>query len=58
MAAPHLTPVNDIKSVIVYSMQASDVDTVIVAGKILMQNRELKNLDEERIIYEVKHVKL
>lgn len=53
-----MTPVNDIKSVIVYSMQASDVDTVIVAGKILMQNRELKNLDEERIIYEVKHVKL
>lgn len=58
MTAPHLTPVNDIKSVIVYSMQASDVDTVIVAGKILMQNRELKNLDEERILYEVKHVKL
>jgi len=57
MTAPHLNPVNEIGSAIVYSMQASDVDTVIVQGELLMEKRELKKLDEERIIYEVNHVK-
>ncbi len=57
LTAAHLNPVNDIGSAIVYSMQASDVDTVIVQGKILMRNRTLKTLDEERILYEVNHVK-
>ncbi len=58
MRAPHLNPVHDIESDIVYSMQGSDIDTVIVNGKVLMEKRELKTLDEERIIYEVNNVKL
>ena len=58
MTAAHLHPVNDIESVIVYSMQGSDVDTVIVNGKILMKNREIITLDEEKIIFEVENVKL
>jgi len=58
LTAPHLNPLNDMKSAVVYSMQASDVDTVIVRGEILMEHRELKKLDEERILYEVNHVKL
>ncbi len=39
-------------SLMVYSANSSSVDTVIVDGKILMQNRELKTLDEEKIIAE------
>ena len=39
-------------SLLVYSANASSVDTVIVDGKILMQHRELKTLDEEKIIAE------
>ena len=39
-------------SLLVYSANSSSVDTVIVDGKILMQNRELKTLDEEKIIAE------
>lgn len=39
-------------SLLVYSANASAVDTVIVDGKILMQGRELKTLDEEKIIAE------
>lgn len=58
LTAAHLNPLNDMKSAVVYSMQASDVDTVIVRGEILMEHRELKKLDEERILYEVNHVKL
>jgi 5-methylthioadenosine/S-adenosylhomocysteine deaminase len=41
-------------SLMVYSANSSSVDTVIVDGKILMQNRELKTLDEEKIISEFK----
>ena len=41
-------------SLMVYSANSSSVDTVIVDGKILMQNRELKTLDEEKIIAEFK----
>ncbi|MBD3879511.1 MAG: amidohydrolase [Quinella sp. 1Q5] len=39
-------------SLLVYSANASAADTVIVDGKILMQGRELKTLDEEKIIAE------
>ena len=36
-------------SLLVYSANSSSADTVIVDGKILMQGRELKTLDEEKI---------
>lgn len=49
---PHLSPLNDPYSAVVYSAQGSDVDTVIVDGDILMENRELKTIDEERVKYE------
>lgn len=44
-------PTNPV-SLLVYSANSASVDTVIVDGKILMQNRELKTLDEEKIIAE------
>ena len=53
---PHLHPINNIHSSIVYSIQSSDVDTVIVDGQILMQNRSFTLLDEERIFYKVKEI--
>lgn len=53
---PHFYPLNDPMSAVVYSAQASDVDTVIVDGNILMENRELKGLDEEKIKYMVKNI--
>lgn len=46
---PHLCPLNDPYSAVVYSAQGSDVDTVIVDGNILMENRELKTIDEEKV---------
>ena len=54
MDKPHLCPVNDPFSAVVYSAQASDVDTVIVDGNILMEKRELKTIDEERVMFEVR----
>ncbi len=49
--APHMNPITDLQSAIVYSTQASDVDTVIVDGDILMENRELKTIDLEKVIF-------
>ncbi|MBR0260582.1 MAG: amidohydrolase [Selenomonadaceae bacterium] len=39
-------------SLLVYSANSAAADTVIVDGKILMENRELKTLDEEKIFAE------
>ncbi|MFP4005511.1 MAG: amidohydrolase [Candidatus Hadarchaeia archaeon] len=47
---PHLTPVTNIESHIVYCCNGADVDTVIVDGNILMQRRNLITLDEEKTI--------
>lgn len=47
---PHLTPENDIVTNLVYSANSSDVDTVIVDGKLLMQNRILVEIDEAEIL--------
>jgi 5-methylthioadenosine/S-adenosylhomocysteine deaminase len=51
MDKPHLYPRHNIISSLAYSVQGSDVDTVIVDGKIIMEKREIKTLDVEKIIY-------
>ncbi|WDV46141.1 amidohydrolase [Clostridiaceae bacterium M8S5] len=48
---PHFYPKFNLISAMAYSAQASDVDTVIVDGKILMENTEFKTLDIEKIQY-------
>ena len=39
-------------SSLTYSANGSEVDTTIVDGEILMENRELKTVDLEKILYE------
>jgi len=46
----HFQPVNDIFSQIVHCAKASDVKTVIVDGEILMRDRRLLRLDENKIL--------
>lgn len=48
---PHLYPRHNLVSSAAYTIQGSDVDTVIVDGKIIMENREIKTLDVEKIKY-------
>ena len=55
---PHLTPIHDIYATLVYSARGSDVDTVIVDGKVLMENRNVKTLDEHEIIKKVEELSL
>jgi len=50
LSKPHLKPLHNIYASIVYSAHGSDVDTVIVDGKILMENRHVKTLDEQAVM--------
>ena len=54
--APHLCPMHDARSAVAYSVQASDVDTVIIAGNIVMRGRELLSIDEERVKSKVREI--
>lgn len=49
---PHLYPTNNLTNTILESVNAGDVSDMVVAGKILMKNREVLSLDEEKIMYE------
>ena len=55
---PHLYPRHNIISALAYGVQASDVDTVIVDGNILMEKRIIRTLDVEKIKFMAeKHAK-
>ena len=47
---PHLYPKADLISNMVYSAQASDVKTVIINGRIVMENYKLTTYDEKEIL--------
>ncbi len=47
---PHLSPLYNIYSHLVYAVAASDVDMVMVNGKLLMRDRRLLSVDEEEIL--------
>ncbi len=46
---PHIAPVHDPLGSIVYCANASDVDTVIIDGKVVMAGRKMLVMDEEEI---------
>ena len=48
--APHATPLYNVYSQLVYAMKSSDVDTVIVAGRTVMEDRRMLTLDEAAIL--------
>jgi 5-methylthioadenosine/S-adenosylhomocysteine deaminase len=50
----HNQPVNDIFSQIVHCAKASDVQTMIINGEILMRDRALTQLDEKKILADAK----
>ncbi|MGD0626894.1 MAG: N-ethylammeline chlorohydrolase, partial [Thermodesulfobacteriota bacterium] len=47
---PHLQPVYNIVSQLVYSAVGADVRDVIIDGKLVMHDRQLLTLDEETIL--------
>lgn len=51
---PHLTPLYDIYSHITYCMRPDDIETVMVNGKILIDNGRPTTLDEAEVISKAK----
>ncbi len=54
---PHLTPKHDLYSLLAYSVNGADVDTSIIDGKIVMENRKIANIDEQEIFMKVESTK-
>ena len=52
MKYPSLQPVNDPVAAMCYSASGYEVESVMVDGEFLMENREIKGMDEERIYFE------
>ena len=52
----HLCPENDVCANIVYSANGSDVEMVMIDGKVVMQNRKMTNLDEKEVMRQVKKI--
>ncbi len=55
---PHLTPLHNPYANMIYSASGSDVQTLIVNGRIVMENREVKTLDEEEIMQKAQETAL
>jgi len=48
--APHAVPLYDVYSQIVYALNESDVRSVIIGGRIVMQDRRVLTMDEPPVI--------
>ena len=51
-----MMPNNNLIAALCYSADGSETDTVIIDGKIVMQGRELKTIDEERVFFEIRQM--
>jgi len=56
LARPHLTPMYNPYSHLVYAVNGSDVNTVFIHGKMVMKDRKLLTLDEEDIMEQVRRI--
>lgn len=52
----HMCPANDVCANLVYSSNGADVESVMIDGKIIMQNRKMINLDEKQVMRQVKKI--
>ncbi len=56
MRRPHLTPLYHEYSQLVYAAGGADVDTVIINGKPVMENRRLLTINEKEVMAEVRKI--
>ncbi len=53
MSGPHVQPLHSITASLVYATRASDVQTVIVDGKVIMRDRQLLTLNKAEIVEQI-----
>lgn len=56
LTEPHLIPLYNVISHLVYAADAQDVDTVIVDGQVLMHERKMLTVDPDRIRLEANSI--
>lgn len=56
LGKPHLKPLHNLYSTLVYSAQGSDVSMTMVDGRILYQDGEFKTIDREKVYYHLEKV--
>jgi len=47
---PNAVPMYDIYAQIAYSLKGSDVETVVIGGRVVMRERKLLTVDEGRVL--------
>jgi 5-methylthioadenosine/S-adenosylhomocysteine deaminase len=53
---PHLTPLYSEYSHLVYAMSGADIDTVVINGNIVMENRKLLTINETEVMQKVREI--
>ena len=53
---PHLTPLYSEYSHLVYAASGADIDTVLINGKVVMENRKLLTIDETDVMQKVREI--
>ena len=53
---PQFIPANNLVSGLVYSAKGSEVDTVLVDGRVLLQDGKLTTIDENRVYGEIRKI--
>ena len=48
--APNAVPMYDLYAQIVYLLKSEDVETVVIAGRIVMQDRHVETIDQTQVI--------
>ena len=48
--APHATPMYNVYSELVFALKATDVRTVLIAGRVIMDERKMLTLNEDEIL--------
>jgi len=56
MRKPHLTPLYNPASHLVYAVSGADVDSVWIAGRRVLENRKLMTVDGEAVMDRVRHI--
>ena len=53
---PNMQPVNDPISALAYSANGSEVETVMVGGRIVMENKDFLTIDSGRVYHEISKI--
>jgi len=53
---PHLTPMYNVYSHLVYAAGGHDVSASVIGGRIVMENRRIKTLDIEKLMHDVRQI--